>query len=249
MTLVRIEPGTFQMGSTREQIDLLLKQFSGLKREWFDAEQPQHPVRITRPFFLTAHPVTEGQFHRFVEASGRKPARKWQSPGLSQGDDHPVVSVSYTEALAFLAWLNQQENGQGRVYRLPTEAEWEYACRAGGKGVFGRGDDPTELDRVAWSSKNSGGARHPVGQEEGNPFGLYDMQGNVWEWCDDRFDEAYYWSSPKEDPRNTKGARYRMIRGGGWNDVPTNCRPAYRRRGEPEARDDDLGFRVAADRQ
>ncbi len=144
MTLVRIEPGEFKfgMGSTKQQIDLLLKQFPDAKGEWLDWEQPQHPVKITRPFYLAAHPVTVGQFRRFIESSGHKTDDKWRSPGFDQGEDHPVVCVSHDDALAFLSWLNQQEKEQKRSYRLPTEAEWEYACRAGTGGFMGRVTTP-----------------------------------------------------------------------------------------------------------
>jgi formylglycine-generating enzyme required for sulfatase activity len=249
MTLVRIAPGPFVMGSTRAQIDMLLRLFPDAKRESFDDEQPQHRVMITQPFYLAAHPVTVGQFRRFVKASGYKTDGRWQHPGFAQGEDHPVVNVSHDEALKFLAWLNKQEKGRLRVYRLPTEAEWEYACRAGGKGVYGVGDDPAELNRVAWFSTNSGGATHSVGQKEANAFGLYDMLGNVGEWCDDWLDEAFYQSSPKENPRNTKDAPYRVIRGGSWLVFPGYCRPAYRSGHTPEVQHYDLGFRVAAARQ
>ena len=154
------------MGSTKAQIDKLVKQFPDLKSEWFDAEQPQHPVKITRPFYLAAHQVTVGQFRRFVEDSGYKteaeksdqgsygwggkewkldPRKNWKNPGFAQGDDHPVVCVSHNDAVAFLGWLNEQENEKKRGYRLPTEAEWEYACRAGTGGLYGGDDDPESL--------------------------------------------------------------------------------------------------------
>jgi formylglycine-generating enzyme required for sulfatase activity len=249
MTLVRIEPGPFLMGSTKAQIDTLMTQFPDVKPDWFDDEQPQHPVVITRPFYLTAHPVTVGQFRRFVEVSASKTDGKWQSPGFAQGEDHPVVCVSHDDALEFLAWLNKQEKAQAFRYRLPTEAEWEHACRVGGKGVYGLGDDPAELSRVAWFLNNSDGATHPVGQKEANAIGLYDMLGNVWEWCDDPYDPAFYQSSPTEDPRNTKGVTLRVFRGGSWGFEPWGCRPACRRRLTPASRYYDLGFRVAADRQ
>ncbi len=130
MTMVRIEPGEFRMGSSKEQIDKLMKQFPNLTREWFDAEQPQHPVKITRPFYLAAHQVTVGQFRRFVEKKAYKteaeqgnkgsygwdgkewkldPKKNWRNPGFAQGDDHPVVCVSHNDAVAFLDWLNAQE--------------------------------------------------------------------------------------------------------------------------------------------
>jgi formylglycine-generating enzyme required for sulfatase activity len=283
MTLIRIEPGEFLMGSTRAQIDMLLKQFPDATREWFDVEQPQHPVKITRPFYLAAHQVTVGQFRQFVEASRyqteaeRKNAgsyiwdgkewkldtkKNWRSPGFTQGDGHPVTCVSHNDAVAFLDWLNKQEMGRSHGYRLPTEAEWEYAARAGTRGLYGGSDDPESLVQIAnvadaslkKSFPNATCIRGddgfvytaPVGSFEPNAWHLYDMVGNVLEWCDDWFDGKFYQSSPKEDPRNTKKAPYRVIRGGSWNINPRYCRPAYRGGNTPVNRYDYLGFRVAA---
>jgi formylglycine-generating enzyme required for sulfatase activity len=163
MTMMRIEPGEFLMGSTKAQIDTLVKQFPGWEPNGYNNEQPQHPVKITRPIYLGAHQVTVGQFRRFVESSGYKtkaekdgygafglvgievfglvetvwkynPTISWRNPGFQQGEDHPVVCVSHNDAVAFLNWLNDQEKGQKRTYRLPTEAEWEYACRGWHRG-------------------------------------------------------------------------------------------------------------------
>jgi len=269
MTLIRIEAGEFLMGSTKEQIDKLMKQFSDLKREWFDDEQPQHKVKITRPFYLAAHQVTVGQFRRFVESKGyeteaEKPGDKtnWRNPGFTQGDDHPVVCVSHNDAMAFLGWLNEQETEKKRGYRLPTEAQWEYACRAGTGALYGANDDPESLVRIA----NVADASHkkvfptatcikgddgfvytaPVGSFEPNAWHLYDMIGNVWEWCDDWFDPKFYQSSPGENPHNTSKASFRVVRGGSWYSNAGFCRPARRFRFAPEFRHFYLGFRVAA---
>ncbi len=269
MTMVRIEPGEFLMGSTREQIDRLLKQFPDTTRDWFDDEQPQHPVRITRPYYLAAHQVTVGQFRRFVDGSGYKTEAEkaddegsWRNPGFEQGADHPVTCVSHNDALAFLGWLNEQEKGKKRGYRLPTEAEREYACRAGTGGLYGGSDDPENLVRVAnvadasYKKVNPGvtcirgddgyAYTAPVGSFEPNAWHLYDMIGNVWEWCDDGYDPAYYKSSPREDPHNTAVASHRVIRGGSWFARPGYCRPAIRGRDTPGVRNGNLGFRVAA---
>ncbi len=237
MTMQRIEPGEFLMGSTKAQIDTLVKQFPGSEGGWLDAEQPQHPVKITRPFYLAAHAVTVGQFRRFVESSGYKteaeqgdrgsygwdgkewkldPKINWKTPGFAQGNDHPVVCVSYNDALAFLGWLNEQETEKKRGYCLPTEAEWEYACRAGTGGIYGGSDDPESLVRIANVADASYKKQFPnstcirgddgfvytapVGSFEPNAWHLYDMIGNVWEWCDDGYDPKFYQSSPKEDP-------------------------------------------------
>jgi formylglycine-generating enzyme required for sulfatase activity len=283
MTLVRIEPGEFLMGSTKAQIDTLLKQFPDLKREWYDGEQPQHPVKVTRPFNLAAHQVTVGQFRRFVEATGYQTDAErtgegayglvgmewkqdkrinWRNPGFDQGEDHPVVCVSHNDAVAFLAWLNGQEEGQNRSYRLPTEAEWEYAARAGTRGLYGGSDDPESLVRFANVADASLKRKlpnatcirgddgfvytAPVGSFEPNAWHLHDMIGNVWEWCDDWYDAKFYQSSPREDPRITKEAPCRAIRGGSWINAPGYCRPADRDRDASGIRSGDLGFRVAA---
>jgi formylglycine-generating enzyme required for sulfatase activity len=283
MTMVRIEPGEFLMGSTKAQIDKLLKLFPDPKRKLYDDEQPQHPVKITRPFYLAAHPVTVGQFRRFVESSGYKteaeqgdqgsyarygkewkldPKKNWKNPGFSQRDDHPVVCVSHNDALKFLGWLKEQEEEKKRGYRLPTEAEWEYACRAGTRGLYGGDDDPESLVRVAnvadASYKKVNASANcirgddgyaytsPVGSFVPSPWQLYDMIGNVWEWCDDWFDPKFYQSSPKENPHNTKGASPRVIRGGCWHAHPGSARPACRYWYGPESRRYGLGFRVAA---
>jgi formylglycine-generating enzyme required for sulfatase activity/tRNA A-37 threonylcarbamoyl transferase component Bud32 len=283
MTLVRIEPGEFLMGSTKAQMDMLLKQFPDAKREWFAEEQPQHPVTITRPFYLAAHQVTVGQFRRFVEASGYKTdAEKsgegayglvgkewkqgrhinWRNPGFKQDENHPVVCVSHNDALAFLGWLNQQEKTANRSYCLPTEAEWEYACRAGTRGLYGGSADPESLVSIANVAdaslkkilpnatciRGDDGFVYtaPVGSFEPNAWHLYDMIGNVWEWCDDWFDAEFYQTSPKEDPRNMKEAPIRVFRGGSWINDPGRCRPANRIWFSPAYRSDSLGFRVAA---
>ncbi|MGE3820240.1 MAG: bifunctional serine/threonine-protein kinase/formylglycine-generating enzyme family protein [Isosphaeraceae bacterium] len=270
MTMIGIEPGEFDMGSSKDQIDKLLKLYPKLEREWFDDEQPQHKVRITRPFHLASHEVTVGQFRRFVEATGyqteaerAKETSTWRNPGFKQEDNHPVVCVSHNDALAFIDWLNEQESRDGRGYRLPTEAEWEYACRAGTGGGYGGTDDPETLVRLAnvadaslkkafpnavLTLKGDDGFEYtsPVGSFEPNAWGLYDMIGNVLEWCDDWYDPKYYQSSPAEDPRNLTKAAYRVSRGGGWNARPRNCRPALRGWYSPGYRDYFLGFRLAA---
>jgi len=283
MQLVRIEPGEFLMGSTNEQIEKLVNHTPGARRQWFDDEQPQHPVKITKPYYLAAHQVTVAQFRRFVENSGYKTeterwgsygwdrkkgmwkhedGRNWRDPGFAQQSDHPVVCVNHNDALAFLGWLNVQFKEKGRGYRLPTEAEWEYACRAGKLGLYGRDDDPKSLLRAAnfdnaplkelspkslfllW--KHGFPYTAPVGSFEGNAWDLYDMIGNVSEWCDDWYDPKFYQSSPKEDPRNTAEADERTVRGFSWQSTQIYCRPASRQKRRPVFGFSDLGFRVAA---
>ena len=251
MTLVRIEPGSFQMGTTKEQIDQLLRLFPDSKREWFDDEQPQHPVKITRPFFLGTHPVTQGQYQAIM---GSNPSH------FKGSDDLPVENVSWLDAVSFCNKMSEKDkrtpfyriNGTdvadvgGNGYRLPSEAEWEYACRAGMAGLFPWGDDIGKQGEHAWFSDNSDSKTHPVGQKCPNAWGLYDMLGNVWEWCADWYDEKYYASSPAADPPGPSEASYRVFRGGSWGDDAGYCRPAYRSRYVPESRISYLGFRVAA---
>jgi formylglycine-generating enzyme required for sulfatase activity len=170
--------------------------------------------------------------------------------------------VSHNDALAFLGWLNEQEKEKKRGYRLPTEAEWEYACRARTGGLYGGDDDPESLVRIAnvpdasvqkvrpfaTCIQGDDGFVYtaPVASFEPNAWHLYDMIGNVWEWGDDWFDPKFYESSPKENPRNTVKASSRVIRGGSWGIYPGTCRPASRNRRAPDYRSSDLGFRLAA---
>ena len=237
MTLVRIEPGSFLMGSTKEQIDQLMRLFPDSKREWFDDEQPQHPVKITRPFFLGTHPVTQGQYQAIM---GSNPSH------FKGSDDLPVENVSWLDVVNFCNKLSEKDkrtpfyriNGTdvadvgGNGYRLPTEAEWEYACRAGMAGLFPWGDDIGKQGEYVWFSDNSDSKTHPVGQKRPNAWGLYDMLGNVWEWCADWYDEKYYASSPSVavDPPGPPKASYRVIRGGSWYSYARYCRPAVRGR-------------------
>jgi len=251
MTLVRIEPGSFLMGSSKDQIDHLMRLFSNSKREWFDNEQPQHTVKISRPFYLGTHQVTQGQYRAVM---GDNPSK------FTGSDNLPVENVSWLDAIEFCNKLSEREKGTpfygidgsevtvvgGNGYRLPTEAEWEYACRARSTTLYPLGDDAGKLSKYAWSDGNSAIKTHQVGQKLPNAWGLYDMLGNVWEWCGDWYDEAYYASSPPADPPGTSKASHRVVRGGGWSSGPGRCRPADRGRYRPGSRGNDLGLRVAA---
>jgi formylglycine-generating enzyme required for sulfatase activity len=251
MSLVRIESGSFEMGSTSEQIDQLFTLFPGAKKEWFADEQPRHLVEITRPFYLGIDPVTQGQYRSIMGP---------HECHFKGSDDLPVESVSWLDAVAFCNKLSEREGQEpcyriegdkvtvigGNGFRLPTEAEWEYACRAGSETLYPFGDDPKKLGEYAWYSDNAGGQTHPVGQKTANAWGLRDMLGNVWEWCADGYDEKYYVASPGADPPGAAKVSPRVIRGGAWVRRAEYCRPALREGSTPELRGNGLGFRVAA---
>jgi formylglycine-generating enzyme required for sulfatase activity len=226
MKLVLIPAGEFLMGSPDSE--------NGAG----SGERPQHRVQITRPFYLGATEVTQEQY-RVVTG---------QSPSLSKGDVLPVESASWEDAIAFCNKLNELEKGSlaGAIYHLPTEAEWEYACRAGTPTRFSFGDLDAGLGDYAWFIGNSGDKRHRVGQKRPNAWGLFDMHGNVREWCLDYFDNEYYAGSPDTDPPGPSQAdvRYRVSRGGSSADLPQGCRSATRWRGSTGG-NYNTGFRVA----
>jgi sulfatase modifying factor 1 len=268
MKLVLIPAGEFIMGSKEspEELARLYAKWDA-KPEYFAGEQPQHQVRITKPFYLGMHEVTVEQFRQFSEAKNyRKEAERdqqysWRNPYFSQSDDHPVVNVSWSDSVAFCAWMSGQER---KRYSLPTEAQWEYACRAGTTTQFSHGDDPEKLTRVGNVADAALKAKHtaatwtvlscdgyaftsPVGRFQVNAFGVYDMHGNVWEWCADRYGENYYKNSPLDDPTGPATGSIRVNRGSSWLDHPLSCRSAFRYGSAPDHRDYFLGFRVALD--
>ncbi len=246
MRLVRIPAGRFLMGSPSGE-------------EGRDADEgPQHEVRITRAFYLGVYPVTQAQWRQvcgnnpswFCAAGDGRNSVK----GLDT-EDFPVESVSWEDAQAFLEALNAQALALGHHYRLPTEAEWEYACRAGmpSHQVFHVGDslssEQANFDgRSPCGSADTGpflGRTCAVGSYPPNAWGLYDMHGNVWEWCADWFDKDYYRHSPTHDPAGPAEGSVRVFRGGSWDDEGMHCRSAYRSRNTPADRNCRLGFRVA----
>ena len=215
MRFVRIPAGSFQMGSNNGN----------------DDEKPIHSVTLTKPFYLQTTEVTQGQWRAVM---GDNPSR------FKKGDDYPVEQVSWNDVQEFLRKLNALDPGKN--YRLPTEAEWEYACRAGTTGErYG------ELDAIAWYRDNSGGQTHPVGEKHPNTWGLYDMLGNVLEWCADWYGGDYDANSPATDPRGPSSGHGRVLRGGSWDDVDSNVRSAFRDRYLPGHRYNDNGFRCARD--
>jgi sulfatase modifying factor 1 len=270
MKLTLIKAGEFLMGSPEDDKDAS------------DDEKPQHRVRITRPFYLGVHEVTRGQFRRFVDEAGyqteaekdgkggygwneeakkfeQNPRYAWLNPGFDQTDEHPVVNVSWNDAVAFAGWLSRKE---GKTYRLPTEAEWEYACRAGTTTRYFSGDDAEGLAEVGNVADGTAKAKYPdwtraiaaqdgfvytspVGRYRPNAWGLYDMHGNVREWCWDWYDKDFYKSSRVDDPAGPLQAADRVIRGGGWDGDPRGCRSANRDGSASGRRIIFLGFRLA----
>lgn len=287
MKMTLIPPGEFQMGSG-ESAEATAEFFrtnysSDLRAEPYVDEHPQHRVRITKAFYLGTQPVTRGEFSRFVEATGyktdaekdgkgswgydasagkfeTKPQYTWRNTGFAQGDDHPVVNVSWNDAATFCQWLSRKE---GRTYRLPTEAEWEYACRAGTTTRYWCGDDPEGLAEVANVADATAKAKFkgwktirasdgyvftsPAGSFRANAFGLCDMHGNVLQWCSDWYVGDYYAASPPDDPKGPDSGDFRVLRGGSWHYWPFLPRSAFRLGYEPDIRLGTAGFRVARD--
>ncbi|MCX7097806.1 MAG: SUMF1/EgtB/PvdO family nonheme iron enzyme [Methylococcales bacterium] len=221
--MVLIPAGRFNMGSND-----------------YKNEQPIHPVTIAQPFYLGKYPVTFAEYALFVKAmQGQLPDdRAW---GM---DKRPVINVSWENANNYAAWLSAQT---GKAYRLPTEAEWEYACRAGTSSLFYWGDKEQDADNYAWFSINSGSKTHPVGEKQPNAWGLYDMAGNVLEWVQDCYVDNYLQAPNNGKAYQTLDFAARVVRGGSWNNLPVNLRSAYRYCDDPIQRYGLLGFRLAQD--
>jgi formylglycine-generating enzyme required for sulfatase activity/serine/threonine protein kinase len=227
-----IPPGTFTMGSSKEEIDRCLKLnaeiYKGDDEKWhrdrINSEGPAHEVEITQPFYLGATHVTVGQYRQFVDKQKyRVEDRRWEKPGWEQTDDHPAVFTAWKEADDFCKWLGTKE---GQHYRLPTEAEWEYSCRAGTTTRYWFGDNQDDVVTYDWIKPNAKGKTQPVKQFGANPFGLYDMHGNAAQWCQDLHDEGFYKKSPRKDPLADGDGR--LIRGGTWDHLALYARSAFR---------------------
>jgi formylglycine-generating enzyme required for sulfatase activity len=237
MKLKLIPPGEFDMGSKRGD------------------EKPIHRVRITRPFYLGRYHASRGQFQKFVEdqhyrtdAENFGAISTWRKPGFEQSDEHPVLVVSWNDAAAFCKWLSKKDRlEEDKGYRLPTEAEWEWACRSGSERDFYYGDDEARLSDYAWYDKNSGNKTHPVGQKKANAYGLYDMGGNAWQWCADWYSRDYYSASPTDDPKGPVSGTVRVLRGGSCVTSPYSSRSADRSNCSPDIKYNYFlfGFRVA----
>jgi formylglycine-generating enzyme required for sulfatase activity len=200
------------------------------------------PVTLTHDFWLSQYEVTQGEFERTM---GRNPSH---FPGDT---NRPVEKVSYVDALAYCSTLTKREREAGHLppdweYRLPTEAEWEYACRAGTTNLFSFGDSVTNAEQYAWTMENSDSITHPVGQKRPNPWGFYDMHGNVWEWCLDWF--APYQAGNLSDPVGPAQGKFKVFRGGGWNNAIEFARSANRFMMAPSNGIYFVGFRMALSR-
>ena len=218
MKLALIPPGEFIMGSD----------------EFDENEKPAHKVTLTRPFQLGMYEVTQEQYTKVVGIN----------PSKYKGLSNPVEQVNWAEAVAFCKLLSDlpEEKASGHVYRLPTEAEWEYACRAGTTTEYAYGDDPSLLGEFAWYTGNSGKQTHPVGKKLSNSWGLNDMHGNVWEWVWDGFGK-FRWDSVT-DPRGNDGSSYRVYLGGSWGSGARLSRVSYRGSNDPSICGDRIGFRI-----
>jgi formylglycine-generating enzyme required for sulfatase activity len=247
MKLVYIPAGSFMMSSSHSAAQLAREY--DVDESWFAAEFPQHQVRISEGFWMGQTEVTQGQYKSVMNA------QPWSGKPVAQKSaNNPAVWVTWEDAAVFCRKLSQQE---GKTYRLPTEAEWEYACRAGTTTRFSFGDSDSALGDYAWfsgrelliSTRGDPGKMgqeyaHPVGQKKPNPWGLYDMHGNVWEWCSDWYDEDYYSNSPSVDPKGPPIGIHRSLRGGSWASLECHLRCSYRRGVSPVNRDAYVGFRV-----
>jgi formylglycine-generating enzyme required for sulfatase activity len=228
MKLTLIPAGEFLMGSPA----------SGSDAE--DDEKPQHLVKITKPFYMAVHEVTQQQYEKVM---GTRP---WEGEEyVKEGPDYPAVYVNHDDAVEFCRRLSKQE---GVEYRLPTEAEWEYACRAGTTTAYSFGDDEAKLGQYAWYEKNAWDIgeeyAHRIGQKLPNRWGLYDMHGNVWEWCHDWYG-SYGSEKVVSDPLGPVQGEYRVLRGGSFGSPPSLVRSAYRSYNFPVTRHSYLGFRAA----
>ena len=245
VAFARVLPGEFCMGDTLSPREAR-RIFTRRQRATPSNALPPRRARITRPFYISAAPVTRGLFARFVREAGHVteaerpgPDVNWRGPGYPQGDDHPVVCVTWRDARAFCRWLGERE---GAACRLPTEGEWEYAARAGSPEPWFWGRRP----EGAQGRANLGSASTaPVGAGAANAWGLVDAIGNVWEWCEDVFAAGYPSVSRLKDPPGPVHGFDRVLRGGSWDDGPARARTAVRLHAPPDTVDARFGFRVA----
>ena len=215
--MIRVEAGTFTMGATAEM------------KEPYDWEKPTHRVTLTNDYYIDKYEVTQVLWQAVMG----------NNPSKFKGDNLPVENVSWKDCQEFLSKLN---NTTGKTFRLPTEAEWEYAARGGKKSRGYQYSGSSNLSDVAWYEDNSGNKTHDVGSKQANELGIYDMSGNVYEWCQDRYDN--YSSSSQTNPTGATTGSNRVERGGSWIFTDWGCRSSYRSYGTPDCRYSFLGLRL-----
>jgi formylglycine-generating enzyme required for sulfatase activity len=221
LEMVLIPAGEFLMGSPDSE------------RGAANDEKPQHRVRITQPFYMGKYPVTQEQWTAVMG----------DNPSHFKGAKNPVEWVSWEDCLRFLRRLN--EKAGGGKWQFPTEAQWEYACRAGSTTIYCFGNEESGLDDYGWYDKNSGGKSHPVGEKKPNAWGLYDMNGSIWQWVLDWYDPAYYAHSPTDDPAGPATGTERVSHGGSWASPARSARSANHGRIEADHHGSHLGFRAS----
>jgi formylglycine-generating enzyme required for sulfatase activity len=226
MEFVWIPGGCFQMGCAgtakreEDRADLL--------SQCNPDEVPAHKVCVDG-FWMGRYEVSQKEWKQLM---GKNPAK------AQKGDSYPVDSVSWEEARDYALELSRRT---GRTFRLPTEAQWEFSCRGHRSEPYCGGKD---LDSLAWYMDNSDGSSHPQGEKQANDFGLYDMNGNVWEWCADRYDPAYYQKRVEDNPTGPAKGEARVLRGGSWSSMWLAFRAVNRHMSRPGSRSDNIGFRL-----
>jgi formylglycine-generating enzyme required for sulfatase activity len=218
--MVFVEGGTFTMGCTSEQKD-----------DCYDWEKPAHRVTLNS-YYMGKYEVTQAQWKAVMGENN--------NPSFLKRDDLPVTNITWEEAQVFIRKLNEK---MGKNYRLPTEAEWEYAARGGTQSQNYKYSGSNNVDLVAWYEENSGDKPHPVGTKSPNELDIYDMSGNVWEWCSDWYDD--YRGTSQTNPQGPSSGSYRVARGGGWYYDAKGVRVSIRSDNTPDDRYDHLGFRLA----
>ena len=259
--MVVLPGGKSTMGSTTAQKTWAVAH--GANAESVAGEAPEHRVSI-RSFALGEYDVTRFQFAAFVAETGYEvkggcgrdasgttedPNLSWKDPGFPQTDLDPVVCVSWHDALAYIDWVNQKAAGAAGKgpYRLPTEAEWEYAARGGAAALFWWGDDARAAPQHAWYAENADGRTRPIGSKPANDFGVFDIVGNVWQWTQDCYAPTYAKATADGRALETGEACARVDRGGGWLSQVWMLRSSTRQRSPADFRDRIMGFRVARD--
>jgi len=241
--MIKIKAGSFMMGSNDGDKD----------------EKPIHRVTIPNDFYIGKYEVTVGEFRKFIDDTNyqtdsdkkgycwtyttkweKKSGANWKNSGFNQTDNNPVVCVSWNDAKKYTNWLSKKTN---KNYRLPTESEWEYVARAGTTTKYSFSDSSSSLGSYAWYNSNSGSKTHKVGTKKPNRWGLYDMHGNVWEWCEDWYVDNYK-STPRDGSSYNNKKSYKILRGGSWDYDANVLRSANRNWGAADSTGSDSGFRL-----